>query len=349
MTFNPHGVGVANGNIFGFPVDESSASLVIIPIPWDATASYKKGTSDGPKAILEASTQLDYFHPNLSKAYDTNVFMAPISTDWLTINERLNLDAAPYFSALESLGEEQAGNAYRETIQTINEAQIALCNNLEERALSLINSGKICAVLGGEHSAPLGLIKALDKTYDSFSVLQIDAHADLRNAYEGFTQSHASIMYNVLQECPHVDRLVQVGIRDLSEEEFELTQRDTRINTFFDWEIKQGQFMGKSWKEQCQDIVNCLSERVYFSFDIDGLRPELCPNTGTPVPGGFSLAEVSYLLFMVVASGRQVIGFDLNEVAPSMNGDWDANVGARALWELVTATELSRRNYAGSH
>ena len=347
MTFNPNGVGVANGNIFGFPVLEDEASLVIIPIPWDVTASYKKGTSAGPGVILEASTQLDFFHPRLSQAYNTQVFMAPISKDWLEINAQLNLEIAPYFSSLESEGEEISSQVYSSVIQKIIEAQDAMCNHLEERALSLLNSGKICAVLGGEHSTPLGLIKALNKMHLSFSILQIDAHADLRDAYEGFTQSHASIMFNALKECPNLKKLVQVGIRDLSEEEYERTQSDSRIQTFFDWDLKKHRFEGKSWMDQCDEIVHYLNDAVYLSFDIDGLYPELCPNTGTPVPGGLSLEEVSYLLYKVVASGKRIIGFDLNEVSPGVSGDWDANVGARALWELVTVTELSRRQYAG--
>ena len=146
---------------------------------------------------------------------------------------------------------------------------------------------------------------------------------------------------------PLLKALVQVGIRDLSDEEFQLTQHDARIKSFFDWELNEARFLGKSWDDQCQEIINALTENVYISFDIDGLRPELCPNTGTPVPGGFSLDEVAYLLFKVVDSGKKIIGFDLNEVAPGPSGDWDANVGARALWELINAAELSRRQHAG--
>jgi agmatinase len=89
-----------------------------------------------------------------------------------------------------------------------------------------------------------------------------------------------------------------------------------------------------------------LPQKVYISFDIDGLKPELCPHTGTPVAGGFELQEIAYLFFETVKSGRQIIGFDLNEVAPGADSDWDANVGARALWHLVCATELSRRKHA---
>jgi agmatinase len=100
--FDPNGVGIANGNIFGFPVTEKEANLVIIPIPWDATASYGKGTSEGPKAILEASTQLDFYHPQLDKAYETKVFMTPISEEWKKINDELCLTGIEYIDFLRN-------------------------------------------------------------------------------------------------------------------------------------------------------------------------------------------------------------------------------------------------------
>jgi agmatinase len=138
-------------------------------------------------------------------------------------------------------------------------------------------------------------------------------------------------------------QLVQVGIRDLSQDEYERSLNHPKITTYFDWDLKEASFQGKSWKTQCEEIIEALSSDVYISFDIDGLIPNLCPNTGTPVPGGFTLEQVSYLLFALVDSGRNIIGFDLNEVSPGNQGDWDANVGARALWQLICATELSRR------
>ena len=343
MSFDPNGVGVANGNLFGFPVTEGDADLVIIPIPWDATASYGKGTSNGPQAILEASTQLDFFHPRLNKAYETRVFLTPISEEWKAINDEFNQRAAAYFSDLEQLGEEAAQLKHQAIIDEINTAHRALTSHLKLRVEHLLQSGKTCAVLGGEHSTPLGLIQALDEHYESFSILQIDAHADLRKAYEGFEQSHASIMHNVVESCNSLVQLVQVGIRDLSQDEYERSLNHPKITTYFDWDLKEASFQGKSWKTQCEEIIEALSSDVYISFDIDGLIPNLCPNTGTPVPGGFTLEQVSYLLFALVDSGRNIIGFDLNEVSPGNQGDWDANVGARALWQLICATELSRR------
>ena len=342
--FDPNGVGIANGNLFGFPVSEAEADIVIIPIPWDATASYGKGTSEGPKVILEASTQLDFYHPKLKDAWNTKVYLAPISQEWSKINSKLCIEAIEYISFLEEGGDINDSIDFQNTVNTINEAQIALKNNLKERSLELMKQGKIVGVLGGEHSVPLGLLEAIDSQGKPFGILQIDAHADLRNAYEGFVQSHASIMYNALENCKNLKKLVQVGIRDVAQSEVDLiSSNNGRISTYFDWDLKEGQFNGVTWNSQVDKIVSELPDLVYISFDIDGLSPELCPNTGTPVVGGFKLEEINYLLFKVAESGKRIVGFDLNEVSPGKDGDWDANVGSRALWNVVCAVEKNRR------
>lgn len=344
MTFDPNGVGIANGNIFGFPVSEAEADIVITPIPWDATASYGKGTSDGPEAILEASTQLDFYHPKLENAWQTQVFMSPVSQEWKAINADLSKRGIDYIQFLEDGGKIENNAHFQALLEEMKEAQTALKNNLKERALHLFSIGKIPAVLGGEHSTPLGLIEALDEQGKEFAVLQIDAHADLRDAYEGFEQSHASIMFNVVKNCKNLSKLVQVGIRDIAQSEVDIIdQSNGKIKTFFDWNLKEEQFEGKTWAKQVQDILAELPENVYLSFDIDGLKPQYCPNTGTPVLGGFELDEINYLFFELVKAGKKIVAFDLNEVSPGAEGDWDANVGARALWNLVCACEKSRR------
>jgi agmatinase len=340
--FDPDGVGIHNGNIFGFPVTEESADIVIIPVPWDVTASYKKGTSLGPSAILDASVQLDFFHPDLDHASQTKVFMTPISSEWKKLNDELCVHSASYIDFLEQGGDPEAAHDHKEILNTINKASHALTEHLKERALHLLKSNKLVGVLGGEHSVPLGLIQALNEKYDSFGILQIDAHADLREAYEGFDQSHASIMFNVLKTCPNMSKLVQVGIRDIAQSEVNRTKQ-ARVKTFFDWDLKREQFAGRTWRQLVEEIINELPEKVYISFDIDGLDPSLCPNTGTPVAGGLGFQEVSYLMTELVLQGKTIIGFDLNEVAPNNQDEWDANVGARILWQLVCIAEKSRR------
>lgn len=344
MSFDPNGVGIANGNLFGFPVNENEADIVVIPVPWDATASYGKGTSDGPQAILDASTQLDFYHPKLDKAYETKVFMTAISNEWKEINARLCLEAVEYIDFLENGGKLEENPVFQKTVSTIEEAQVALKNNLRQRAIDLMDQGKIVGVLGGEHSTPLGLIEAINEKFETFGILQVDAHADLRDAYEGFDQSHASIMFNALKNCNNLSKLVQVGIRDIAQSEVDLIENSNgRVSTYFDWKLKEGQFNGETWSQQVEQIIGELPHHVYVSFDIDGLSPELCPNTGTPVAGGFKLEEINYLFFKLVESGRKIVGFDLNEVAPGKDDDWDANVGARALWNLICAVEKNRR------
>ena len=161
-TFDPNGVGIANGNIFGFPYSEQEADIVLIPVPWDATASYGKGTSNGPQAILDASTQLDFYHPELERAYETKIYMSPVSSEWLEINARLCEKGMAYISYLEEVGEEKAQIRYSSTLEEINDAHQALRANLKERCLALLEAGKMPCVLGGEHSTPLGLLQALN-------------------------------------------------------------------------------------------------------------------------------------------------------------------------------------------
>lgn len=330
MSFNPSDVGVHNGNIFGFPVNEENADLVIIPVPWDVTASYLKGTARAPIGVLEESVQLDFYHPYNKDAANLKIHMSPLSDEWLSINDGFNEKGKEYFEALEK-GE--STEVFQDYITTVNEAQIHMKYNLRDKAIELIKAGKKVAVLGGEHSTPLGLIEAHAQLNEEFGILQIDAHADLRESYEGFVQSHASIMFNALK-CDSVSQLVQVGIRDISPDEMALAQNDARISIYTDWSIKEAIMSGTNWQSLCEEMVSKLPQKVYISADIDGLKPYLCPNTGTPVPGGLEFYEYQKLIKTVRDSGREIIGFDLCEVGVDKNGVWDSIVGARALWEL---------------
>jgi len=337
--FDPNSPGLKSNNIFGLPFNEDSAELVILPVPWEVTVSYRPGSARGAEHIFDASLQVDLYDPDYPDAWKKGFYMLPIDRNIRKKSDFLRQCAELIISHLEEGGDVSANAQLSQKMKEVNEGGKVLYNWVYEMTGRLLDEGKKVALLGGDHSIPLGFIKALGERHpDGFGLLQIDAHADLRVAYEGFKDSHASIMYNVLEEVPQVSRLVQVGIRDYCDEEaIYIRQHPDRITTFFDKEIKERQFEGETWRQICQQIVNELPQKVYISFDIDGLDPKLCPNTGTPVPGGFELEQIFYLFKKVKESGRQIIGFDLNEVS---NGEEshciDAIVGARALFKMCS-------------
>lgn len=335
-SFDPNGVGLKNGHFIGLPFDESDAEVVLLSAPWDVTVSSGEGTATGPVNILECSSQLDLFDPDIPDAWKMGLFMRPVNEYWMRRNEELRPLAKKYISFLEDGGDPDTDKEMAKIREEINQSCENLKNWVYLESRQLIEAGKLVGVVGGEHSAPLGLLQALAERHGSFGVLQIDAHMDLREAYEGLSYSHASISFNALR-IPQISRLVQVGIRDYCEAEWALAQESgVRVQVFTDQAIREMQFQGVSFAEVCQSIVRSLPDRVYISFDIDGLDPGLCPNTGTPVPGGLQFAEARFLLQQVVESGRTIIGFDLCETAGTGN-EWDGNVGARILYKLANA------------
>ena len=339
--FNPNSVGNLNHGMFGLPFSIEESHIVVLPIPWDVTVSYAAGASKGPKAIYNASYQVDLYDPYLKDAWKIGVAMAPINTQLKKQSKQLRSKVETYIETLTNGADEQSTDnvAFQ---ASINEACQNMINWVEQETTNYLNAGKLVVGLGGDHSTPLGIFKAMAKKHGNFGILQIDAHADLRNAYEGFEFSHASIMYNALK-IKELKNLVQVGIRDYCEEENSFIENNKdRIKTFFDKDIKHAQYGGKSIKKIHEDIVKALPNKVFVSFDIDGLDPKLCPSTGTPVSGGFETEEVLHLLEMVVAAGKTIIGFDLNEVAPG-NNEYDANVAARILYRMINILAKSNK------
>lgn len=330
--FDPNGLGLKNGHFIGLPFEEEDAAVVLLPVPWDVTVSYAAGTATGPANILEASSQLDLYDPDVPDAWQLGIYMRMPDEEWLARSQALRPQAKAYIDFLEEGGQAEAVPAMKASLAAINAASAELNAWVRRHSGELHDAGKMVGVVGGEHSVPLGLLQALGERYPSFGILQIDAHADLRPAYEGFTYSHASIAYNALS-LPSLSQLTQVGIRDCCEAEVALAADDERIHIFYEQDIRRRQFRGESWAAVVKSIVETLPELVYVSFDIDGLQPHLCPNTGTPVPGGLNFEEAIFLLQEVVASGRRIIGFDLCETA-GLGNEWDGSVGARVLYRL---------------
>lgn len=333
MSFNPNDPGAADSNVFGLPYTLDESELILIPVPWEATVSYGAGTSDGPAAIFEASRQVDLFHPLVPQIWTKKIAMADSSAELKRRSDEARAKATVIMDQLV------AGEPVNELLrEEVNAASRFMIDWVEKESAQWLGRQRKVATVGGDHSTPLGLFKALGKDH-SFGILQIDAHCDLRKAYEGFTYSHASVMYNALEEVSNISRLTQVGIRDYCEEEMNYIQQSAgRVHTFFDRDMQRSKFEGRSWKQITDDIIATLPEQVFISFDIDGLTPDHCPNTGTPVPGGLLFQEVVYLI-EEVAKRRKLIGFDLNEVSPGTD-EWDANVGARVLFQLCAAMML---------
>lgn len=338
---DPSGTASYTVGLFGVPTDPEKSKIVIIPVPWEVTTSYGSGAAQGPLCVWKASPQIDLFDLELGKAYEQGYHLLEIPSDIENENKRLKAKASAVREALENEGPTaDAGEAVVE----VNAGCAHMVEWVYEQAKAILQRGQIPAVLGGDHSTPEGNIRAVSEHYSGdLGVLHVDAHADLRYQYQGFERSHASIMNNVMTASWRPKRLVQVGIRDFSEDEFNMISERTDINTFFDMNLKRSLFEGENWAAICRRIVGELPQKVYVSFDIDGLSPEFCPHTGTPVPGGLSFDQANYLLRTLKESRKQIVGFDLNEVAPGPdeNDEWDGNVGARMLYKMCGWTALS--------
>lgn len=304
-TFNPNGVGVDNGAYYGLPFTPEEAALVLVSAPWDVTVSYGAGTALAPDALIEASTQLDLYDASVPGAWLGGIATADIDYSLQEESRKLRADAERVIEHLEEGGAPDDERIERR-LRRINEGCAAMNDNIYRQARQWLSQGKVVGLVGGDHSTPYGLIRAVAEKEGSLGILHIDAHCDLREAYEGFEFSHASIMFNVLRDLPQVSKLVQVGVRDYCDAE----------------------------AESCRRIVDELPEVVYISFDIDGLTIEHCPHTGTPVPGGITFEQVVYLMECVADSGRRIAGFDLVEVVPCPEDKIDAVVGARVLYKL---------------
>lgn len=338
--FDPNTAALPDSGIFGLPYRPDEAALVLLPVGWEATASYGLGTAFAPQAILEASKQIDLFDVTLSAFCKKGIALLPESEQVMAWHKQ----AKKWVQATRnpSIHADIDIQIKRDKVHQYSAKRDQW---IYKTVQALIKAGKHTALLGGDHSTAFGNIRAFSEHYPDMGILHIDAHADLREAYEGFSDSHACIMHHVLQKIAP-QTLVQVGIRDLCQVEFDCIKKNrTTITPFFDADIYSDKMQGKTWHAICQEIIAPLPQQVYISLDIDGLDPRFCPNTGTPVPGGLDFQEVCYLFKMLLDSGRTIISFDLTEVSPGPNyaagattshpqAMWDAIIGARLLYQL---------------
>jgi agmatinase len=333
--FDPDAPADAEGGLYGLP-SRPDALINVIPVPYEATTSYRRGTREAPAAIVEASMQVDLEDARFGPVWKAGIDLL----DPPTGIDELADEAADLASPIIARGGASKGDeADIARIDAIGEEVTRL---VREAVAQVIADGAIPAMLGGEHSLTLGPIEAVAEAYPGLGVLQIDAHLDLRKAFEGFKHSHASVMYNALQRVEGLERIVAVGIRDHGKSELDIAKSDPRVLMFTDEALADDLARGRPYIEWCDEVIAALPSKVYITLDIDGMDPSLCPSTGTPVPGGFSWQQLSVLLGRLAESGKRVVGFDLVEVG---NGqEIDAIVGARALYRLCgVAAKLHTR------
>lgn len=331
MTFDPDAAGSPGSGIFGLPFTREESRIVLLPVPFDATTSYGNGTAAGPDAIFDASMQVDLYDRRFGRTYEKGIFMEPSSDRLGAISKRARELAVPL---IEHGGAQEGNSLDAAAVAKIDAAGEEVNTFTYEHTRAILRQGKVPGLVGGDHSTPLGAIRACAESVGELGILHIDAHMDLRDAFEGFRYSHASIMFNVLSTVPQVKKLVQVGIRDFGEGEMDYgIEQGSRVHTHYDEQWTQELLDGALYSNLCKQAVSLLPEKVYVSFDIDALDPSLCPHTGTPVPGGMSFNQATLLLDALKKSGKTIVGFDLVEVCPGED-EWDANVGARVLYKL---------------
>lgn len=330
--FDPDATGVANGAYFGFEFDAGQSAVTLISVPWDVTVSYRDGSARAPYAIIAASTQVEIHDADFENVWQKGIYTMPIDSSIEAEGAQMRAQARKVIDHIECGGSE-TDEIISAPLSAVNNACRTLHQKIYDLCCAELDAGRRIGLIGGDHSTPLGLIRALSERHTGLGILHIDAHADLRDSYEGFEFSHASIMYNVLKTT-NIERLTQVAVRDFCQAESDFARFDKRITQFTDSKLSENEFKGETWDEQCDKIIATLPKKVYISFDIDGLDRAFCPTTGTPVPGGISYQKAVYLLLKLHHSGRNVVGFDLNEVAPNITDEWDAIVGARLLYKL---------------
>ncbi|HET6897505.1 MAG TPA: arginase family protein, partial [Vicinamibacteria bacterium] len=214
QTFDPSSAAVSGG-LYGLPFTPEASRVVLLPVPWEATVSYGAGAADGPQAILEASRQVDLRDRDTGRPYEGGIAMLPISTEVRAWSDEARRLAQPVIA--------NGGPGARPDLQQAAAQVNALSERMNqwvyEECARWMRAGKLVGVVGGDHSSPFGGLRAAAEADPGLGVLHVDAHADLRDGYEGFRWSHASIMFNVARDIPGIERIVQIGIRDYSDDE----------------------------------------------------------------------------------------------------------------------------------
>jgi len=267
--------------------DFKKSKFVILPVPYEQTTTFKTGTKNGPQAIISASREVELF--------DEELKFEPHTSGIATLQEL----------EVTALGPQKMNQKIYQTAQ------------------KLVSQNKFVIMLGGEHSITYGLVKAYQEKYKNLTVLQLDAHADLRESYQENKFSHACAMKRVWEICP----VVGVGIRNLSEGEFRFVKQK-KIRLFYAKYLQ-------NYKTYYDEIVSSLSKNVFLTFDLDYFDPSIMPAVGTPEPGGLFWYETLQLLRKVIQK-KNLVGFDVVELSPLAGNVAPDFLAARLIYKLIS-------------
>jgi len=270
-----------------------SAEVCILPVPYEGTVFFRKGAAKGPEALLHGSIEVEEYLPELG---------------------------------FEVIGEKfPEGFCVLEPIEGGNQKPEEVVAEVRRRTEKILNAGKFPIIVGGEHSISAGSIEAVAKKYPEVSILQIDAHADLRDEFEGNRYSHACTMRRMME---HVESGAQVGVRSMSSECADYLEKHPKL---------------KSWGSEFEvrDVLDALGEKVYISIDLDGFDPGEVPGVGTPCPGGLSWKQGMELL-KEVAKHKKIVGFDIVELAPIEGQVVSELFAANLLYKLAAYSLFSK-------
>ncbi|MBL4889765.1 MAG: agmatinase [Candidatus Lindowbacteria bacterium] len=278
------------GAFLGIDTEYDSAQVVILPVPFEQTVSYGKGTAHGPGSLIDASSQVEFFDDELG----------------IEIPDKISFH----------------------TLDAVDSAETSerMCERLTDISIDLIRDQKWIMAFGGEHSITPGFVKAQAEFHDDFGILQIDAHSDLRDSYNGDKYSHASAMARSINLAP----IIGVGIRSHCNEELFLINSD-RYSLFAARDFNR--------TTSPKQISDQLPKKVYVTFDLDGLDPSVIPGTGTPEPGGLGWYDVLALL-KTVAEEHEIIGCDIVELAPIAGSHVSEFAAAKLATKLMTYSQL---------
>lgn len=322
------------GFYFNDATQVEDAEVVIVSVPWSVTSDYGRGATYTPDAIIDVSAKSGVYDALSGVNLKGRIATAVIDYNIQEISEQLGRDAERVDDYLGGGTTPLPKEYIMRKKGAIDEGFSEMQKSTYQQVKQYAEMGKVVAVVGGDHSVAYGAVKAVAECYEGVGVLFIDAHADFEISTAGYNYTHRTIARNIIEEIDSVERVVEVGVRDVSQEEMTLVQSSPKVDIFLAESLAAARFEGRSWKELCQEVVSKLPQRVYISFDIDALKIEFCQNTNAPVPGGMTFDEVIYLIGCVAASGREIVGFDISEVVPDLEDRMDATVAARLLGKM---------------